>query len=122
MVRQKLLHRMLDQGLHRHAAQHGGKVELAVSRLGNAAPSWIIDPGFRLAGRKVGAGGRRRGGLGQDSRAILGQRPWMFVLLVFLVAIIKFYKYTILLSSFICYLRLLLPVPQVIACALSGGF
>jgi hypothetical protein len=26
MVRQKLLDRMLDHGLHRHAAQHGGEL------------------------------------------------------------------------------------------------
>jgi hypothetical protein len=30
MVRQKLLNRPLDQGLHRHAAQHGGKLEVAL--------------------------------------------------------------------------------------------
>jgi hypothetical protein len=55
MVRQELLDRMLDQGLHCHAAQHGGKLELRLFRFG-----------------KAGAGG----GLDQDSRAILA-RPWM---------------------------------------------
>jgi hypothetical protein len=55
MVRQELLDRMLDQGLHCHAAQHGGKLELGLFRFGNA-----------------GTGG----GLDQDSRAILA-RPWM---------------------------------------------
>jgi len=55
MVRQELLDRMLDQGLHCHAAQHGGKLELRLFRFGNAGAL---------------------GGLDQDSRAILA-RPWM---------------------------------------------
>ena len=36
MVRQKLLNRMLDECLYRHAAQHGGELELPVFRFGNA--------------------------------------------------------------------------------------
>jgi hypothetical protein len=71
MVRQKLLNRMLDQGLHRHAAQHGRKLELPVSRLGNAGAE--LDPGFGLAGGQVGVACRRfRPGFARDFGATGG--------------------------------------------------
>ena len=54
MVRQKFLDRLLDQDLHRHAAQDGGKLELAVFKLGNAGAE--LDPGFDFAGRPLGNG------------------------------------------------------------------
>ena len=47
MVRQKLLNRMLDECLYRHAAQHGGELELPVFRFGNApsaATVWRCRP------------------------------------------------------------------------------
>jgi len=43
MVRQELLDRMLDQGLHCHAAQHGGKLELRLFRFGNAGALGGLD-------------------------------------------------------------------------------
>ena len=42
MVGQKLLDRMLDQGLHCHAAEQGGELELGIiSPRKMRAPSWI---------------------------------------------------------------------------------
>jgi hypothetical protein len=58
MVRQKLLNRMLDECLYRHAAQHGGELELPVFRFGNAGAE--LDPGFGPARRQRGMEGRRR--------------------------------------------------------------
>jgi hypothetical protein len=92
MVHQELLDRTLDQGLHCHAAQHGGTLELTVFRFGNA-----------------GAGGRFRPGFTRDFGATMD-----VILLVFLVAILTFCKFTILLSSLLPSLVFELPVPQVI--------
>jgi hypothetical protein len=59
MVRQELLDRMVDQGLHRHAAQHGGKLKLAVFRSEMRAPSWIQASALRAGNSaRTAAGGR----------------------------------------------------------------
>jgi hypothetical protein len=80
---QQFLDRVLDQGLHRHAAQDSGKFKLAVFCFGMRAPSWILASALRdgKSAREGAGGGRLRPGLAWDFGA-----AGMVSLLVFLVA------------------------------------
>jgi hypothetical protein len=96
MVRQKLLNRMLDECLYRHAAQHGGELELPVFRFGNAGAE--LDPGFGRARRQRGVEGRRRAVWARIRAGFWGGSHGC-CLLVFLVAISIFCLSRVLLSS-----------------------
>jgi hypothetical protein len=69
MVRQKFLDRMMDQGLHRHAAQYAGKLQLAVFRLGNASAG-------SASVLRAGKTGRAGADFGPDWGEFSGRRPY----------------------------------------------
>jgi hypothetical protein len=87
---------MLDECLYRHAAQHGGELELAVFRFGNAGAE--LDPGFGPARRQCGVEGRRRAVWARIRTGFRGGSHGC-CLLVFLVAICISCLCRVLLSS-----------------------